>query len=137
MHTTDGLTHPQCQLPFSDPNKLTTCKHEFCKACITAWISQQSSRLEAPSCPLDRTRIIGGLNALLPSVTTRERVDELAVLCSLGCEWTGKRAEWRDHLVYRCIEVEVGGERRGGPAPSPEEEMAILRAEIERVCSLV
>lgn len=104
-----------------------------------------------PTCPVDRTRIlpsspdVSSPSAPFPPLSRStsytshvskshtfkrpptiltELVDELVVLCSLGCGWSGRRDAWKGHLERDCEEVEVNGARRGGDEapPSPPED---------------
>lgn len=65
-----------------------------------------------PTCPVDRTRLTPPNSVKRAPQILCELVDELQVLCSLGCGWSGRRDGWKSHLERECEEVEVDGRRR-------------------------
>ncbi|CAH7669557.1 hypothetical protein PPACK8108_LOCUS4190 [Phakopsora pachyrhizi] len=86
-----------CSEPWSDPVITSPCGHVFCSGCIKTWLRHVSS------CPNDR-RILSSQDIVPAPRILRELVDELVVICSLGCGWEGRRDDWKAHLETNCAE---------------------------------
>lgn len=89
-----------CSEPWIKPVVASGCGHIFCERCIHTWIRH------IPSCPIDRSSL--PLNQLAqPPRILQELVEELEVICSLGCGWIGRRDCWKTHLEIDCPEVRM------------------------------
>ncbi|POW01293.1 hypothetical protein PSHT_12598 [Puccinia striiformis] len=110
--------------PWVQPVVATGCGHMFCERCIHTWIRH------IPSCPIDRSSLPSN-QLIQPPRILSELVDELEVICSLGCGWTGRRDCWKNHLEIDCPEAQENEpiipsalliEKIDSPEPEDEEE---------------
>ncbi|KAI7942523.1 hypothetical protein MJO28_012550 [Puccinia striiformis f. sp. tritici] len=113
-----------CSEPWVQPVVATGCGHMFCERCIHTWIRH------IPSCPIDRSSLPSN-QLIQPPRILSELVDELEVICSLGCGWTGRRDCWKNHLEIDCPEAQENEpiipsalliEKIDSPEPEDEEE---------------
>ncbi|PLW06211.1 hypothetical protein PCASD_11068 [Puccinia coronata f. sp. avenae] len=93
-----SLLCPICSEPWIQPVVAAGCGHMFCEKCIHTWIRH------IPSCPIDRSSLPSNQLTQPPQIL-KELVDELVVICSLGCGWTGRRDSWKRHLETQCPEA--------------------------------
>ncbi|KAG0148745.1 hypothetical protein CROQUDRAFT_654595 [Cronartium quercuum f. sp. fusiforme G11] len=93
-----SLLCPICSEPWIEPLVASFCGHLFCSKCIHTWIKH------IPTCPVDRSPLTPSRLTQPPKILN-QLVEELFVVCSLGCGWEGRRDEWKDHLERYCAEA--------------------------------
>ena len=86
---------PICKKVFRDPQRVSCCEEEYCRACI-----EQSLR-DNRRCPNQRCGNNDEYIVLSEAMRTRRQVDQLRCYCSNrreGCEWEGELQELNNHL---------------------------------------
>ncbi|ORX92334.1 hypothetical protein K493DRAFT_44304 [Basidiobolus meristosporus CBS 931.73] len=107
-----SLLCPICSDPFLDPVQ-TSCKHTFCRECITQWLfSTKTYEEESPYLnPEDRPNSPQAFKCpvckeyteslVLPEPELLESVDKLSVKC-LACQLTMERKHFEHHYDVEC-----------------------------------
>jgi len=103
-----------CQNTLNDPVVCHSGAHTFCRQCLVKWINRCGAH---PICPVDRAPFPVSDGSETPSAQTPkaqirsaprlvfDMLDELEVVCSLGCGWTGKACDKPAHFRFECSEV--------------------------------
>lgn len=102
-HISKSMICTICAEPWIAPVMTPQCGHVFCEKCIHTWLRHNHS------CPHDRTMLDSRQMVSAPRIL-RELVDELVVICSLGCGWEGRRDAWKPHLETACPEADRLGD---------------------------
>lgn len=87
-----------CQEILDDPVCCSTSDHTFCRICFRRCILATARGAE-PRCPIDRS-IVYDINKC--PIIVQQMIDELKIVCSLGCGWQGRRDGWESHLRNVC-----------------------------------
>lgn len=106
-----NLICPICHSAFDSPVTSSICGHTFCRGCIDRFLEMddederdQGETQVQQYCPSCRSPISS--SSLKPAdKIISNLVDELEVFCSereSGCNWTGQRSTFRNHVVADC-----------------------------------
>ncbi|XP_062401651.1 E3 ubiquitin-protein ligase NRDP1-like [Sardina pilchardus] len=93
-HVDEDLLCPICSGVLEEPVQATDCEHAFCNACITQWISQQST------CPVDRSQVTLAQLQPVPRIM-RNMLSKLQLSCdnsAFGCTAVLRLSQLQSHL---------------------------------------
>lgn len=122
-----------CTSPFIDPVTLKAkakdqqCSHTFCKSCINEWLNKKEETEKSYKCPYCQTEVlkkhspadkpicnmVNSLQVRCKYYSPSSLVEDPAVQMTEGCNWTGPRSEWNNHLLKECAFREVKCPHKG------------------------